>query len=507
MSDSAAHSPAPPPGSDSAAHSAAQILNELETLRAGDLPTHGGRTLAYVYDSGVAEADELGRQALAMYGATNGLDPTAFPSLMRMEADLVAFARGLFHGTPQTVGTVTSGGTESILLAVKTARDAAAVADPVIVVPSTIHAAFHKACHYFGLERVSVPVDPQTFRADPAAMARAMDEYAGRVVLVAASAPSYAHGVIDPIEEIATETRERGLRFHVDACIGGWVLPWADQSRGRQIQPPAGVPGRGRQIKHWDFAVDGVTSLSADLHKYAYAPKGVSLLLHASPELRRDQFFASADWPGYTMLNSTVQSTKSGGPLAAAWAVVRYFGHDGYARLVGTALDGTAAVVVGVEQIDHLHVVVAPDSTLVAIATDGTCDVFTISDLMGQRGWFVQPQMAFAGGPATLHVSLSAATAASVPDFLAALAECVAIAVDRGPIRVDEGLREAAESLDPATLDDEAFAGLLQIAGLAGGDGVIGVPDEMAPVNALLDVAPPALREALLVAFLDHLTR
>lgn len=473
--------------------SARTILAELEALRAGDLPTHGGRTLAYVYDSGIAEADELGRQALAMYGATNGLDPTAFPSLLRMESDLVATARRMFHGTGDVVGSVTSGGTESILLAVKTARDAAGVADPVIVVPTTIHAAFHKACHYFGLERVSVPVDPVTFRADPEAMAAAIDGHAGRVVLVAASAPSYAHGVIDPIAEIAAHTRERGIRFHVDACIGGWVLPWAEAA--------------GRDVPPWDFAVEGVTSLSADLHKYAYAPKGVSLLLHATPELRRPQFFASADWPGYTMLNATVQSTKSGGPLAAAWAVARYFGDEGYERLVRTTFEAAAAVVAGLEQIDHLSVLVPPDSTLVAIVADESCDVFTISDLMLEQGWFVQPQMGFDGSPATLHLSLSAATAGSVPDFLDALRGAVATAVERGPIQVDEGLRAAAAAIDPATLDDEAFAGLLQVAGLAGEGGAVEAPAQMAPVNALLDVAPPRLREALLVAFLDHLTR
>lgn len=470
--------------------SAEDVLRELDELRQDDLPTHGGRTLAYVYDSGVAEADELGRRALAMFGATNGLDPTAFPSLLRMESDLVATARDMFHGGPAMVGSVTSGGTESILLAVKTARDAhPEIADPVIVVPSTIHAAFHKACHYFGVERVSVPVDPSTFRADPSAIAVALDQHHGRVVLVAVSTPSYAHGVVDPVAEVAAITRPRGIRLHVDACIGGWVLPWAD------VAAP------------WDFAVEGVTSLSADLHKYAYAPKGVSLLLHADPSLRRDQFFASADWPGYTMLNATVQSTRSGGPLAAAWSVVRYFGDAGYARLVRSALDGTRELVEGVGRVDHLRVLAEPDSTLVAIATDGTCDVFTISDLMLERGWFVQPQMAFGDSPATVHVSLSAATAPAVPDFLAALAESVVEAVERGPVQVDEALRAAAEAIDPSTLDDAAFDGLLQVAGLAGEGGSIGLPEQMAPVNALLDVAPPRLREALLVAFLDRLSR
>ncbi|KRC66157.1 pyridoxal-dependent decarboxylase [Aeromicrobium sp. Root236] len=469
------------------------LLQRLEELRAHDLPTHGGRTMAYVYDSGLADADELGKRALAMYASTNGLDPTAFPSLLAMERELVGFARTLFHG-PSAVGTVTSGGTESILLAVQAARDALpGTADPVMIVPTTIHAAFHKAAHYFGVERVSIDVDPVTKRADPAAMTAAMDAYGDRVVLVAASAPSYAHGVIDPIEAIAAETLRRGLRFHVDACIGGWVLPWAERL--------------GHDVPPWDFRVPGVSSISADLHKYAYTPKGVSLLLHATPYLRKTQYFASADWPGYTMLNATMQSTKSGGPLAAAWAVVNLIGDDGYLDLVRTTLDGTAALADGVEAQEYVRLVVPPDSSLVALETDGTCDVFTISDEMLARGWFVQPQMSFGDMPASLHLTVSAATAPAVPEFLTALAESVQAAVAAGPIVIDDELRGAAMAIDPATLDDEAFDGLLALAGLGAGDGEVTVPDRMAPVNALLDVAPPALREALLIAFLDRLSR
>lgn len=470
------------------------ILRRLEELRAHDLPTHGGRTLAYVYDSGLADADALGKQALAMYASANGLDPTAFPSLLAMEKDLVAFARPLLHGSDEVVGSVTSGGTESILLAVQAARDARpGTTGPVMIVPTTIHAAFAKAAHYFGVERVAVDVDPVTRRADPAAMAAAMDTYGDRVVLVAASAPSYAHGVVDPIGAIAAETSQRGLRLHVDACIGGWVLPWAERL--------------GHPVEPWDFRVPGVTSISADLHKYAYTPKGVSLLLHATPDLRRPQFFASADWPGYTMLNATTQSTKSGGPLAAAWAVVALIGDAGYLDLVRTTLDGTAALVAGIEEQEHVRLVTRPDSSLVTLETDGTCDVFTISDEMLTRGWFVQPQMSFRDMPASLHLTMCAATAPAVPEFLTALAASVDAAVAAGPVVIDAGLRAAAESLDPATLDDEAFDGLLALAGLGSGTGEVTVPARMADVNALLDVAPPALREALLIAFLDRLSR
>jgi glutamate/tyrosine decarboxylase-like PLP-dependent enzyme len=473
-----------------------EVVARLEAMRSGDLPTHGGRTLAYVYDSGLAEADALGRQALGMFASANALDPTAFPSLLRMEQELVGFAGRLLDAPDGFVGTATSGGTESILLAVQTARDSRPeIARPRMVLPTTAHAAFHKAAHYFGVEPVLVPVDPATFRADADTMAAAIDD---QTVLVVASAPSYAHGVIDPVPPIAAAARAAGVRCHVDACIGGWVLPYL-----RRL---------GADQPDWTFAVEGVTSLSVDLHKYAYTPKGVSLLLHRSASLRRPQFFAAADWPGYTMLNSTTQSTKSGGPLAAAWAVVTHLGDDGYEALATQVRDGMLTLLDGLAAIPQLEPVAAPESTLVALRADGTCDVFTICDEMLARGWFVQPQMAFAGEPPSLHLSLSAATVPLVPEFLRALGESVAAAVESGPVRVTEELAAAVGAIDPgtldtATLDDVTFGGLLQVAGLADEDGALALPERMAPVNALLDVAPPRLREALLVAVLDRLSR
>ncbi|UPK74542.1 aminotransferase class V-fold PLP-dependent enzyme [Nocardioidaceae bacterium SCSIO 66511] len=464
------------------------IIERLRAMQEGDVPTHGGRTLAYVYDSGIAEADEIGRTALSMYASSNGLDPTAFPSLLAMENDLVDTAARLLDAPSSAVGTVTSGGTESVLLAVQAARDARPeLREPNLVLPTTAHAAFHKAAHYFGVQRRMVDVDPATMRADPDAMAAAIDS---DTVLVVASAPSYAHGVVDPVSPIAAAAAEAGVRCHVDACIGGWVLPYLDL-------PPTGP---------WTFAVDGVTSISVDLHKYAYTPKGVSLLLHRDPTLRRPQFFASADWPGYTMLNATTQSTKSGGPLAAAWAVVQHIGPDAYEDLARTARAGILDLVAGIASIDHVALVCEPDSTLIAIETDGACDVFSIADAMLDRGWYVQPQMSFRGHAPSLHLTVSAATAPHVPDFLSAFDETVTECVAAGPIDVPEELAAAAQTIDPASLDDAAFDGLLQLAGL-GGDGTTEMPTRMAPVNALLDAAPPALREALLVAYLDRLTR
>ncbi len=463
-----------------------EVLATLRALQSTDLPAHGGRTLAYVYDSGLADADAVGLEALAMFAASNGLDPTAFPSLLKMENDLVALTGGLLEAPDGFAGSVTSGGTESILLAVLAARQGSPeTTDPSMVVPTSAHAAFHKAAEFLGVRAVLVDVDPDTLRADPVAMAAAIDD---TTVLVVASAPSYAHGVVDPVPEIAALAVEHGIRCHVDACIGGWVLPHLDA-------PP------------WTFTVDGVTSISVDLHKYAYTPKGVSVLLHRTPALRRGHFFASADWPGYTMLNSTMQSTRSGGPLAAAWAVTRRIGLEGYADLARQAREATLAVATAADGIPGIAVLTAPDATLVALVADGSCDVFTIADEMLDRGWFVQPQMSFRAIPPTLHLTLSAATAPSVPELVVALRESVEAARAAGPVALDPGLAGLLGSVDPATLDDAGFAGLLAAAGLAGSDGTLALPRRMAPVNALLDACPTALREALLIGVLDRLSR
>ena len=467
-------------------------LERLRALQGADLPVHGGRTLAYVYDSGDPEVDRIAREAVAAYAASNALDPTAFPSLLQMENELVGFACRLLDAPDGAVGTVTSGGTESILLAVQGARDARPdVVRPRMVLPATAHAAFHKAAHYFGVEAVLVPVGPD-FRADAAAMAAAIDD---DTVLVVASAPSYAHGVVDPVTEIAAAAAARGVRCHVDACIGGWVLPYAARL--------------GRAVPAWTFAVEGVTSISVDTHKYAYAPKGTSLLLHRDAALRKPQFFASAAWPGYTMLNATTQSTRSGGPIAGTWAVVEHIGDEGYVGLTDRAFAAVDAIVACIEKEPALRLVVAPDSTLVAMATDETLDPFTLTDELLSRGWYVQPQLSYGDHGPSIHLSVSAGTLAHVEEFASALGESVAAAQAAGPVAVDAGVVAFIEALDPATLGDDDFDGLLAASGLVGAsaDGDLELPTRMAEVNAMLDVASPAMREALLVAFLDRLQR
>jgi glutamate/tyrosine decarboxylase-like PLP-dependent enzyme len=468
-----------------------QVLAELRELRGADLPTHGGRLFAYVYDPALAGLDELAQAAYAISAHVNGLDPTAFPSLLAMENALIAAAGRLLGGGPGTaapgvVGSVTSGGTESLILAVKAARDAhPEVANPRLVIASSAHAAFAKAAHYLrvALDVVAVGAD---LRADPAAMAAAIGP---GTVLVAASAPSYAHGVVDPIPQIAAAAAERGVRCHVDACFGGWVLPYLQRL--------------GADLPAFDFAVPGVTSISVDLHKYAYAPKGVSVLLHRDEALRLPQYFAYAGWPGYTMVNPVISSTRSGGPIAAALATMRHIGDAGYLELATRTGAAVATLAAIVSAADGVRLFAPPETTVVCLAADSSdVDLFVLADELAARGWHTQPQLAYGSLPPTIHLTVTAAIAPTAAEFGPDLADALAAARARGPVALPPGLLETAGALTPAAITPALIEGLAEGLGLAGG--AVG---PMAAVNTLLNAAPPELREALLAAFLSLLQR
>lgn len=490
------HRPAPAaiPGA-APAGSAEAILADLAALRAADLPVHGGRTLAYVYDSGLgADAAALADAAYAAVTGVNGLDMTAFPSVVALENEVVGTTARLLRGSAGPVGTVTSGGTESVLLAVLTAREHAratrGVTEPQLVLPVTAHAAFHKAAHLFGLETIAVPVDPRTFTPDPAAFAAALGE---RTALAVASAPSYAHGVVDPVAEIAGLAAERGVLCHVDACIGGWLLPYA-----RRL-PEAGP------IADFDLSVPGVTSLSVDLHKYAYTPKGASVLLFRDAELRRHGYFACAAWPGYPVVNATLQGTKSAGPLAAAWAVLRHIGDAGYEDLARRTVRTARELRAGVDAVPGLRVLGDPPGSLLAVASDDAeLDVFVLADCLRAHGWYVQPQPGYAGLPRTVHLTVTAAADGKAPELLAALTAAAAEARTLGPAVADAQLVEAAALVDPAALTAADSAALLDLAGLGAGGAL---PERMAPVLALLEQLPTALAERLLPDVIGGLFR
>jgi sphinganine-1-phosphate aldolase len=452
-----------------------ELLAELTAARSADLPVGGGKVTAYVYDTGLPEVHEAARRAYLELLDVNMLDPTVFPSMVALEREVVAAAAELL-GRPGAPGIFTSGGTESIMLAVKAARDARPEARR-IVLPVTAHPAFHKAAHYLGLEVVPVPVDPETFRASVPDVEAAVDE---RTALVVASAPSYPQGVVDPVTEIAAIAAAKGVLCHVDACVGGWLLPWLREA--------------GADIPPFDLSVPGVTSISCDLHKYGYAPKGASVVLFADPALRRKAYFASAAWPGYPIVNATA--------LAGAWATLRALGRAGYLELAHRTLEATRRLVKGVSEIPGLRVLGTPEASLVAIAGSPEVDVFVLAEEARRLGWYLQPQLSYAGIPANVHVTVTGVTLSGVDAMLEAIASAAEAARRRGPAPVPEGLPELVASLDLDAIGDAEFAELAASVGIdlrSLGEG------RSAAVDALLDALDPRTREAVLVRFLSAL--
>ncbi|GAB2645119.1 aspartate aminotransferase family protein [Prescottella soli] len=478
-------------------HDPADILARLEALRATDAPTSGGRLLSYVYDPGVAELSDLAGAAALRAQPLNGLDPTAFPSIGAMERDLVALGREvLAGGDPDVVGSVTSGGTESCMLAVKSARDrwrsrTGAEHRATLLIGATAHAAFHKAAQHLDLRLEVLPVDPVTGRLRPQDVADALSP---DVALVVASAPSYPHGALDPIAAIAEVCAAQDVALHVDGCIGGWVLPWWP----------------GAEERRWDLTVPGVTSLSVDLHKYGYAPKGVSLLLFRDRDRHRAHWFATTRWPGYAVVNPTLLGSRSAMPIAAGWAVTQALGPKGFGELVEPMARATARIREAIERIEGLRVVGDPVGPLLAVAADDTVpadrqvDPHRWSDAADADGWALQPQPRHVQSdgtvlPRTTHLTITPVTESVVDDLVAALTK----AADRtrgvpGASAPAEFVAAAAH-IDPADLTSEISAGVLALAGL---DPKAGLAGPKADILALVEELPAPVAERLLIEFL-----
>jgi sphinganine-1-phosphate aldolase len=379
-----------------------EVLAALAAMRTADTDWKAGRVFSLVYHAGDAHTQLLER-AHAMYASANLLNPMAFQSLRRMEAEITQMAAALLHGPAETVGAVTSGGTESILLAVAAYRDGARrrlprIRRPEIIVPRTVHPAFDKAAHYFGVRLRRIDVDDDQ-RVDVAALERAIS---GATIAIVASAPQYPHGVIDPIEQVGEVATRHGLPLHVDACVGGFMLPWIEKL--------------GRPLPPWDFRVPAVTSMSADLHKYGYAGKGASLLLWRSMAQMRHQFFVATEFPGGIYVSPTLIGTRPGGPIAAAWAALVGQGESGYLELTRAALDAADRIRAGVASIPGLRLVGDQQATIVAwAAAPGGPDVYAIADRLETRGWSIDRMQ----HPAAIHLTCTANHAAIVDEYLA----------------------------------------------------------------------------------------
>jgi len=386
-----------------------EVIAELTDKRADDVRWADGKTFGMVYDGGPT-VHEVAEQAARLYLHENALNTQAFPSLRQIQSEVVGWTADLLHGDEHTAGFLTSGGTESILCGVLAARKRCSaernVTAPEMVLPETAHAAFHKAADNFGLIVRKAPVKAD-YTADVDAMAALVND---NTVLVVGSAPQYPQGVQDDIAAIAALAQSVGANCHVDACMGGFVLPFAERL-GRAVQP-------------WDFRVDGVTTISADIHKLGYAPKGVSVILHHTKESRRYQTFTFDDWLGGFYASPNMQGTRSGLPMACAWAVMQHLGVDGYVDLTHQTLVNADQMRAGITAIDGVRVLGDGRFHLVAMAAepDSGLDMFALGDALLERGWYHDRQKP----PDNLHSTISNTNTGVIDQYLADLADCVA---------------------------------------------------------------------------------
>jgi sphinganine-1-phosphate aldolase len=401
---------------------------------------------------------------------------------------LATFGAHHLGGDKNVVGNFSSGGTESIILAVKAARDCyrnkrPGIKTPEMVLPTTAHAAFHKAAHYLGIMVVPVPVDPQTFKIQADDVRRAITN---NTIMLVGSAPSYAQGVIDPISELGEIALEKDLWLHTDACMGGFLLPYFKRL--------------GEPVPAFDFSVPGVSSISMDLHKYAYSPKGASLVLYRNKALRKHQIFACSSWIGYTIINNAVQGSKSGGPMAAAWAVLNYIGDEGYLEIARKKLAAIKKIAKGIQQIDGLRLLVQPQMSLLAFTSD-TINVFHIIDEMNSRGWYIQPALSFDNSPAHIHLSINASNVGWEDDLLNNLAEAVRIAAQLPESELVEMVRQGIQGIDLSNVSDEQIRELLSLAGIEDQK----LPDRMVGINSILNELTAETREKILTTFVNDL--
>lgn len=385
-----------------------EIAERLEAARAGDVRWRDGRAFSLVYLAG-DEVLAVAEDAYRRYASENALNTEAFPSLRRFQQEVVGIVAGWVAAPDDAAGVMTSGGTESILLAVLGARERARAegrsAAGNVVLATSAHAAFDKACHAFGVEARRIPVGAD-WRADAEAMAAAVDD---DTVLLVASAPQYPQGVVDPVAEIAAIAAARGISCHVDACMGGVTLPH--------------LARLGQQLPPWNMAVEGVTSISVDLHKYGYTAKGASVLLHRTKRLRSYHTFVTDAWLGGVYGSAGLLGTRGGGSIAAAWAVMHHLGDEGYLRLTAAARRACLALADHITAIPDLRLLAHPDTTLLAFtATDPErLDVYAVADALRRRGWYVDRQ----GPPASLHCTVNAVHDGLIDEFAVDLRDAV----------------------------------------------------------------------------------
>lgn len=400
-----------------------EVLATLEGLKANDIDWKGGRAPLYVFTA-TKEVSEVGQAAFNAYFSENALGARrAFPSLLRMEQEVVAMGLDLFHGPEGGAGNMTSGGTESIVMAVKAARDQARArrGNPThrgnLVLPVSAHPAFDKGAALMDLEIRRVPLTADLV-ADPAAMAAAID---ADTILLVGSVPCFSFGTIDPIAALSDLAVSRDIWLHVDACVGGWMAPF--------------VADIGGDIPAFDFALPGVRSISADLHKFGFTPKPASTIFYRSAELQAHQAFDFDVWPSGRFTTQTLVGTRAGGAVAAAWAVLRFLGRAGYRQIATDVTAMRDAYIAGLRAIPGMSIRGAPALANIAFGCDDI-DMGEVATSMGERGWL--PGMVKT--PPSLHLMLSLHHKDAMETYLRDVAESVAT------VRANSGGRPATQA-------------------------------------------------------------
>jgi len=365
----------------------------------GDVRWRDGKTAVYVFNAG-ADVEQVQKEAYALFQSENALGPVAFPSLKRMEDEVVGFGLSLLHAPEAASGAITSGGTDSITMAMKAARDFArkskGVSGPLnLVLPRSAHPAFDKACALMDIEVRRTPL-AAGYLADHAAIAEAVD---AATVMIVGSAPNFPYGLIDPIESLSDLAVEQDLWLHVDACVGGYIAPF--------------VRMNGGAIAPFDFEVPGVRSISADLHKYGYCAKGASTVFFRDGELQKFMTFDFRDWPGGRMVTPTLAGTRPGGAISAAWAVMNFLGVEGYRAKHAQVTQAREQIAAGVEALGF-RILGAPQLGILAFTRDDL-DCVALWSKLRERGWFT----GVTTEPKSLHLMLSPAHAAVAEAYIA----------------------------------------------------------------------------------------
>lgn len=349
-----------------------EILIELERFGKDDPLYKDGKTWSLVYYLDQEYTDFL-LQAYAKYFSANGLNPNVFKSLKRLEKEILKFTAELLHVDDNACGIVTSCGTESCMLAVKTYRDRGkdkGITKPEMIIPETAHVAWGKGSEYFDVKIRRAPLT-QDYWVDVDAVEKLINK---NTVMILGSAPEYPHGIIDPIEKLGEVAQRHNIPLHVDSCVGGYILPFIEMN--------------GTQLPPWDFRVPGVTSMSADIHKYGYAAKGASCILYRNIDYFRYQIFVDQDFPGGVFASPGLLGTRPGGAYAAAWASIQAHGIEGYKALAKRTIDVTNTFLEGINAIEGLEVIGKPRASLFAYrSTTPDLNIFVVGDLMEEKGW------------------------------------------------------------------------------------------------------------------------